>query len=258
MTLSGGPLFRVDLGSGDQRRDLAEVVFAARESLDAAGKRIALTFTATDGSGAFVRETYRVRPDNYAIDLEVELRGIPVAWRLPDYSLTVRSWPLFTEADEVADARSLRASSLVGTNFHREPAPRLVGKPKTFEGSAEYAAVQSRYFVAVIAMAQGGGRSVVSSAVRRPILAAEQAALPPGAHPQMEVADNTLVVGLPSELTPVQHFVLYVGPSEYFGLTPLKMHLDRLVDLGWTWIHPFSRAMLWLWDGVWAGHPPVP
>jgi YidC/Oxa1 family membrane protein insertase len=246
VTLSGGPLFRIDLGSGDLRRDLSNVVFAVRESLDASGGRRALTFTATDSSGAFVRQTYRTRPDSYAIDLETELRGIPTGWRLPDYSLTVRSWPLLTEADEIADARSLRATSLVGTNFHHELAPRLVGKPKQFEGSAAWAAVQSRYFVAVIATAQGSGRSVLSSAVRRDILPAEKAALPPGAHPQMEVADNTLVVGLPSELAPTQRFVLYVGPSEFFGLNPLKLNFDRLVDLGWTWIRPFSRALLWL------------
>ena len=246
VSLSGGPLFRLDLGSGEQRRDLDNVWFAVRDSLNAAGKRVALTFTATDSSGAFVRETYRVRPDNYAIDLEVELRGIPMSWRLPDYSLTVRSWPLVTEADELADARSLRATSLVGTTFHRESAPGLVKKPKTFEGSAAYAAVQSRYFVAAIAIAQGSGRNVFSSAVRREILPREQAVLPPGSHPQMEIADNALIVGLPSELTPTQRFVLYVGPSEYFGLSHYRLQLERMVDLGWTWIRPFSRAMLWL------------
>ena len=246
VVLSGGPLLSVDLGSGDSRRDLSNVIFAVSDSLDAAGRAVALTFTATDSSGAFIRQTYRSQSTGYAIDLETELRGIPMGWRLSDYSLTMRSWPLLTESDEVADARSLRATSLVGTSLHREQGGHLVGKPKTFEGNATWAAVQSRYFAAAVALAQGSGRRVVSSAIRRPILPAEQATLPPGAHPQMEVVDNALVVGMPSELTPRQRFVVYVGPSEYFGLTTLKLELNRLVDLGMTWIHPFSRALLWL------------
>jgi YidC/Oxa1 family membrane protein insertase len=245
VTLSGGPLFRVDLGSGDARRDLGGVVYAVRESLES-GRRVGLTFSATDSTGAFVRQSYRVRPDGYAIDLEVELRGIPMGWRLPDYSLTVRSWPLLTEADELADARSLRVTSLVGTTLHRDPAAGTVGKTRSYEGNAAWAAVQSRYFVAVVAATRGSGRSAQATATRRPILPAEQSALPPGAHPQMEVADNSLVVGLPSELTPTQRYVLYVGPTEYFRLAPLKLKLERLVDLGWSWIHPFSQALLWL------------
>ena len=246
VALAGGPLFGLDLGSRETRRDLSGVVYAVRESLDASGRRVGLSFVATDSSGAYVRQSFRVRPESYALDLEVELRGIPVNWRLPDYSLTVRSWPLVTEADEVADVRSLRATSLVGTSLHREHAAALVSKPKSFEGNAAWAAVQSRYFVAVAALAQNSGRGALSTAIRRPLLPVEKAALPPGAHAETEVAINTLIVGLPSELTPVQRFVVYVGPSEYFALTPLKLGLDRLVDLGWTWIHPFSRALLWL------------
>ncbi len=246
VALSGAPLLSVDLGSGDSRRDLSNVVYAVTDSTDAAGNRVVLNFTATDSTGAYLRQTYRSEPKGYAIGLETELRGIPLGWRLSDYSLTVRSWPLLTEADELADARSLRATSLVGTSLHREAGARLVGKTKPFEGNAAWAAIQSRYFVAAVALAQGSGRRTVASAIRRSTLPAEAAALPPGAHPQMEVVDNALVVGLPSELTPKQHFVVYVGPSEYFGLSPLKLGLDRLVDLGWTWIHPFSRALLWL------------
>src|SRR5258706_2050230 len=227
VALSGGPLLAMDLGSGDDRRDLSGVEYAVQESLDASGHRVSLTFTATDSSGATVRQTYRSRPDEYAIDLDVTLRGVPVAWRLADYSLTVRSWPLLTEADELADARSLRATSLVGTNLHRDHAQALVKKPHVYEGSAAWAAVQSRYFVAAVAPQHGSGRAVVSSAVKRPMLPAELAALPPGAHAEGDVTDNTLAVGLPSELEPARRFVVYVGPCEFFRLASLKLQLER-------------------------------
>ncbi len=254
VSLGGGPLFEIDLGSGDDRRDLGAVEFAARESLNASGERVALTFEAIDASGAVVRETYRVRPDTYAIDLEVEVRGVPSSWRVTDYSLAVRSWPLLTEADEVGDVRSLRATSMVGTNLHREHAGHIVGKPRVFDGSASWAAVQSRYFVAGIAVVQGAGRSVRSSAIRRPLDPREQTMLPPGTKPEMEIAENALVIGLPSELRPVQRFALYVGPSDYFQLAKLELGLERVVDLGWRWVQPASKGLLtlmrWLYGVV--------
>ena len=245
VSLAGGPLFGLDLGAGEAQRDLSGVAYVARDSVDAAGRRVALTFEARDSSGAYVRQTYRVRPDTYALDLDVEIRGVPVGWRLAEYSLTVRSWPLVTETDERADARSLRSTSMVGTSLHREHVAQLVGRPRSFDGSALWAAVQSRYFVAGVALAQGGaGRSVTSGGSRRPLDPGDQAAMPAGSPAEMEVATNTLVVGLPSELRPTQRFVLYAGPSDYFRLASLRLGIERVVDLGWAWVQPASRALL--------------
>src|SRR5947207_2481011 len=67
VALAGSPLFGLDLGAGDDRRDLTNVVYATRDSVDAAGRRVALTFEARDSSGAYVRQTYRARPDSYAM-----------------------------------------------------------------------------------------------------------------------------------------------------------------------------------------------
>jgi YidC/Oxa1 family membrane protein insertase len=245
VVLGGGPLFGLDLGSGAGRHDLGGVVFAVSESLAAGGERVALHFTAQDSGGAFVRQSYRVRPGDYALDLEVEIRGVNPSWRLDEYSLTVRSWPLFTEADELSDARSLRSTSLVGANLRREAAPGLVNRPKTFEGNAQWAAVQTRYFMNAVAVSGGTARRVVSSATRRPFTEAEQENLPPQRRQaEMEVAENSLTVALPSELAPVHRFVLYAGPCDYFRLSALGLQFEKVVDLGWGWVQPFSRALL--------------
>src|SRR2546426_2820981 len=193
VVLAGGPLFGLDLGSNGSLKPLDKLTYAVAESLDAAGETRALTFRAEDASGFHVRQTYRVRPDDYALDLEVELTGIPDAWRVPDYSLTTRSWPLLTEADLLADARALRATSMVGTNLHREHAGGLVRGPKSFDGSAAWAAVQTRYFIAAVAVAQGPSRGVISTAYRRPLTTQELKELPAGTRPEQEVVTNSLV-----------------------------------------------------------------
>ena len=232
VVLGGGPLFTIE--------SLATLDYAVAESLDASGQKRALIFTADHPTGLHVRQVYRVRPDTYALDLSVELRGVPADWRASDYTLTARSWPAVTEADTVADGRALRASSLVGTSLRREGVGGLLKSEKRFEGSAAWAAVKSRYFINAVVVEAGPARAVVSSAQRN------VSSVGSGRPAEHEILSNSLVMGLPSESNPVHRFVLYVGPSEYFLLSDVGHQLQRAVDLGWQWVLPFSRALLQL------------
>uniref|UniRef100_A0A832IBR3 Membrane protein insertase YidC n=1 Tax=Eiseniibacteriota bacterium TaxID=2212470 RepID=A0A832IBR3_UNCEI len=252
VVLAGGPAFGLDLGSAGSRRALDGLVYAVEESLDAAGAARALTFTYADSAGLFVRQTYRVRAGDYALDYAVEIRGVPDAWRVSDYSLITRSWPLVTEADLPADQRQLRATSLVGKNIHREHPGGLQKGPRSFDGNAVWAGVQTRYFLSAVAAVQAVPRGVVSSAELRPLSADEQRALGPGARPMQDVAVNAFVSGLPSASLPVHRYLLYVGPTEYKRLGALGVGFERAVDFGWSWIVPFSRALLQLLEWMYA------
>jgi YidC/Oxa1 family membrane protein insertase len=244
VVLAGGPAFSLDLGSGTSRMPLDDLAYAVAESLDAAGDVRQLTFTAQDSSGMRIRQTWRVRPDTYALDLEVEIHRVPLAWRLADYSLIARSWPLFNEADGIADARGLNATSLVGTNLHREKPGGLRKGTKRFEGSAVWAAVQTRYFMGAVAAVHASAHATEARAAVRPLTPEQRALLGPNAPPEQDMAVSTLVVGLPGETDPVNRFLVYFGPNEYFRVAKLGVQLERVVDLGWSWISPFSRVLL--------------
>lgn len=250
VVLSGGPSFGLDLGSGASLMPLDDLVYSVAESLDAAGATRGLTFTARDSSGVTIRQSWRVRPDTYALDLEVELRNVPLSWRLADYSLTTRSWPLFNEADLTADTRGLKSTSLVGTNIHREGPGGLRKGPKRFEGGAAWAAVQTRYFMGAVVATQATTHAAEARAALRALTPEQRAFLPPNAPAEQEVAVSTLVVGLPGETNPVNRFLVYFGPNDYFRVARLGVHLERIVDLGFSWISPFSkvllRVMVWL------------
>ena len=123
-----------------------------------------------------------MRPDTYALDLEVETRGIPDSWRLSDYSLTMRNWPAFTETDRKTDERHVRVSSLVGRNLHRDHSQGLVKGPKSYEGTVEWAAVQSRYFLCATAVEQAIPRGAAGRGEELPLTDAET----PPARPQRE------------------------------------------------------------------------
>jgi YidC/Oxa1 family membrane protein insertase len=202
VVLAGGPLFGMDLGSGAGLRSLADLVYAVEESTGASGETRALTFTAGDSAGLVIRQTWRVRPDTYALDLEVETRGIPDAWRLNDYSLTMRTWPAFTETDRKTDLNDVRVTSLVGRNLHRDPPQSLVKGPKSYEGMVEWAAVQSRYFLCATVVEQAIPRGATGRGEEQPLGDAEIRLLAPNEKPGRAAGIASLIVGLPSSTRP--------------------------------------------------------
>jgi YidC/Oxa1 family membrane protein insertase len=250
VVLAGGPSFQVDLGAAESLRPLGDLVYQVAESRDPSGQVQRLTFTARDSSGMYVRQTWQVRPDNYAFDLEVEIRDVPNAWRLSTYSLTCRSWPLLNESDPKGEENSLRAASLVGTSLHREAGGALRKGPKRFDGNVQWASVQTRYFMGGVGVVRGAAQAVIGTGATRALTPEQLRRLPPDTRPEQEVLDQTLVMGLPGETNPVNRFVVYFGPTEHFRLAKLGVGFDRVVDLGWAWLHPFSELLLRVLTGL--------
>ncbi|HVP15472.1 MAG TPA: membrane protein insertase YidC [Terriglobales bacterium] len=250
VVLAGGPLFGVDLGSGTATRSLAQAVYAVSESTDARGATRGITFTLRDSSGLLIRQTWRIVPETYALQLEVETRGIPESWRLSDYSLVMQSWPPFTETDRRTDTRYTRASSLIGSNLHHDTPPSLIKTPRSYEGAVEWAGVQSRYFICATAVERAVPRGVQERAEERPVAGAALRALAPNERPVVPVAVSSLVAALPPADRPVDRYLVYVGPDDLRILSRLGHGLARAVDLGWTWMRPISELLLRLLDWI--------
>ena len=250
VSLAGEPAFALDLGEGTAFRSLAATPFAVAESTTAAGTVGAVTFTARDSSGLEVRQTWRVDPASYRLDLEVAVAGAPADIR--DWSLTTRSWALVNDANVDQEARSVRAIGLLGKNLHRDGAQGLVGKPERLrEGAAHWAGVQTHYFLGLVAPVGAEGRAVVSRGGSHIVTADEIARLPNGAKPSQPVAEGTLI--MPAPASGAQRFAVYFGPSDYFSLAKLSgagkpgsLQLERAVDLGANWLLPFSYPLLQL------------
>jgi hypothetical protein len=196
--LLGQPAFGLDMGPAANPTSFAGLAYDVAESTDASGAVRGLTFTGRDSSGMVIRQTWRVRPETYALDLEVAMQDVPDRWRLSEYRLTARSWPLMTDANLVQEQRSLRGVSLVGTNLHRDMASGLAGKaPKAHDGAARYAGVQTHYFMGIVASLGGAGRGAITSGEQRTLTADERRLGPPDATPSQAVAVGTLVMPVP-------------------------------------------------------------
>ncbi len=259
VNLAGEPAFGLDLGQGETLRSLADVPFVVAESLDAAGVARGLTFTWQDSAGALVRQTFRVRPDTYLLDYTVEMKDLPPDWRVREYSLTTRSWPLMTESSPQLDQHAVRAISLVGTSLHRDQAAGNQGKTKLHEGVAHWAGVQTHYFLGVVAALNGEGRAATGRGEKRALTAEQSKHLPNGTKPDQEVAIGTLVMPLPIAADRKQQLAVYFGPGDYFALAKLSdglgkdVRLERAVDMGWGWLVPVSKLLLKLLNMIDAG-----
>lgn len=245
VTLAGGPSFALDLGSGTALTSLASTTFAVDESIDATGAIRRLDFTARDSAGGVIRETWRVHPDTYALDLDVAMEGRPAGVRAEDYTLAVQSWPPFTEANHKSDEALLRATTLVGTSYHRAGARDLArGRSNIVEGNARWAAVQSRYFIGAIGVRQATARGTGSSGFERPLAPALRPLLGANERPVDNVAVSKVIAAVPGTGQPVHRYVVYFGPTDYGRLESLGVALERAVDLGWAWLRPISHVLL--------------
>jgi YidC/Oxa1 family membrane protein insertase len=64
---------------------------------------------------------------------------------------------------------------------------------------------------------------------------------------------NQLVMALPGESSPVNRFVVYLGPSDYAMLSKIgEAQLARAQDLGWGWLLPINHLMLGVLDWLFA------
>jgi YidC/Oxa1 family membrane protein insertase len=248
--LAGSPTFAFDLGSSSAPRSLAATAFAVAESTGASGNVVAVTFTAHDSAGMEVRETWHTRADSYLLDLDVAVAGAPS--NVQEWALTTRSWPLLSEANPDQEMRLVRASGLLGKDLHRDGAQGLIGRDeKRRDGAAMWAGVQSHYFMGLVAPVGAQGRATVSRGAAHTLTPEELVRLPKGVKNPQPIAEAALVMSVPS--TGAQRFAVYFGPADYFSIAKLSgagrpgsLQLEKAVDLGATWLLPFSYPLLQL------------
>src|SRR5262249_21784632 len=109
----------------------------------------------------------------------------------------------------------------------------------------------SHYFLAIVAPVGTQGRATESRGSARMLAPDELVRLPKGIKNPQPIAEGTLVTSVPSAGS--QRFAVYFGPADYFSIAKLSgagkpgsLQLEKAVDLGATWLLPFSYPLLQL------------
>lgn len=217
-------------------------------SCDAEGLRLdgeqsegSLVFAARHESGQELREVYRFSNQSYSfgIDLQVlDASGSPVG--LPDRATYAWLPGLeITEANVDADVAYMGALALLPGGIFRANLSHFKKSPELQRrGAAAWAGLRNKYFLlGLVPRAQPTAEVGFSGSVER-----GQISMLMGLGP---VAGFAAPAAAPAAGFHPGDVEVYLGPMDLETLAAYHAGLEQAVDLGWRWIHPLSRAVLW-------------
>ncbi|MBN1504676.1 MAG: membrane protein insertase YidC, partial [Candidatus Eisenbacteria bacterium] len=218
------------LSSGRGRIDLAGVDFAVTDSVDEATGRISkLRFEATDQSGASVAKTFTFKEKSYTIGLDIELRGAPSQMEQADCLIGWTGGIPLTDANVKEELRNVATVSLLGTEMFRDDLNSFKKTAlKEHTGNVKWTGVKTRYFIAAFIPLEGSVSKVLSFG-----------------DPGKDFSGSQIVIPVSGGGITRTSVTLYLGPIDLWQLKDLKVGLERVVNLGWSWIRPISQLVLW-------------
>src|SRR5262245_23298125 len=236
--LDGSPSGTLDLGDDRTKTLLANAIYEESESTDAQGNVLRVRFQAVDTSGLRVTQIYSLDPKRYLIGLDVRMEGA-LARGYSQYNVRLQSWPLVTERNVQEDLNNLQTVSRVGKDIFRHHFKDLKKQARMHAGAVSWTAVRSKYFS--LAVVPDGASAQEARSGLADQVTPDSGRGPPEAR-AARVA-TALMLPIPATGT-FQRLLIYAGPNDYWSLDKIGYHLEDLVDLGWRWLLPFSRAIL--------------
>jgi YidC/Oxa1 family membrane protein insertase len=211
-----------------------------------------INFLLTTQSGIQIAKRYNFYIGRYDFELEFEIfasgqsESVSTGLELGrKYLLSWGSGLNSTEKNRTEDLSYFAAYSMMGTELSEvkkfnQPKGAEVGVlQEAASGETRWVATRSKYFVsAIVPLSKKGMGFSVSGKRSFTGMGKEQ------------IEDKRIGVFLEMPLersvTLKDKFMVYVGPIDYLVLKGYKMDLDRMVNLGWKIIRPFSIAVMWL------------
>jgi YidC/Oxa1 family membrane protein insertase len=208
----GDAIFNGSTVTVNPSRDKTEIVFRA----------------AQNGNGVIERY-YRFYPDRYDFDAGVrfETSAFPsvagVSWGMGP---GLRS----TEANVQDDQQNFKASIKLGEDIHRlKPGNFGEENKRDFSGTLSWAALQTKYFTAVMIPPEPSRATVTISGNKPDYRVSTRITLP--AVERQGRVDNSIRV--------------YMGPLDYKILGAMDVGLEKNIEMGWKLIRPVSWVVLW-------------
>ncbi|MCA9755729.1 MAG: membrane protein insertase YidC [Candidatus Eisenbacteria bacterium] len=205
--------------------DISRATFQSKVTTGPDGERVQLTARANNGLQCDL--IYSFSESEYLTNLDILIDG--ASNRRGDGELQIifpHTLPKLEKLEKFDDAAMASVVSIGGKKIREGARRKKDGWSKTEAGTIDWMAIRSKYFIS--ALIPDGA---VTGEVRFSKAAED---------------DIKTELSLPLATTgPTRYsFRLYSGPMELERLTALGSGLDRAVDLGWTWIRPFSRLLL--------------
>tara|TARA_B100001250_G_scaffold413944_1_gene449895 strand:- start:9420 stop:11090 length:1671 start_codon:yes stop_codon:yes gene_type:complete len=176
--------------------------------------------------GVFIRKSLTFFPDSYRVLCAIDASSVPVGVLSDEAGFGWVGGLSPTEANVEDDQVYFNAYAYLGGE--QEKLKVKEGKPetKTFNGYVDWTAIRTKYFVvAILPEDPMSIRGVVISGLKN--------------------ASETYQTILNFNTYKESVFELYVGPLEYTRINNLGKDLESIMDFGWAFIRPISKAILY-------------
>lgn len=179
----------------------------------------------TNINGTPVNKTLTIYPDDYSIDIDVDLRSTRNMISQNVYTFSWNGGLPTTEKNVKDDRYYSQGSVHMGGEIHT---PKLSAKKEKKEhhiGSADWAAVRSKYFISALIPSVKTEGSVIGGKII-------------DEHPVYNI-------GLISSADLNNRFTLYLGPLQKQRIEALGVGLEKTMNFGYWIIRPISKGVLW-------------
>ena len=190
----------------------------------ALNKKETLTYLFEFSPGKQIRRVLTFDPDSYIIDIDVRCDGLQDVVS-GDLEIGWYGGLASTEKNIKDDHVYFKSYVFQGGEIENLKLKPGETESKLFNGSAEWGAIRTKYFVSALIPRD-------LSSVRRASLTAK--------YDSLETYDVSFFV----DITNVPVFSLYLGPLEYEKIKSLGVGLDQVMDFGWAFIRPISKGVL--------------
>lgn len=204
-----------------------------------------IDFLLATQSGIQIEKRYNFYNGRYDFELEFDILGSSQLELGRNYLISWASGLNSTEKNRTEDLSYFGAYSLMGTElseikkFEQPKGAEMGTLKESGSGETKWVATRSKYFVAAIVPLSKKGIGFSASGTRSFTTKGQE---------RIEFRRIGVFLEMPLEqqVTFKDKYMVYVGPIDYHQLKSYQMDLDRMVNLGWKIIRPFSIAFLWL------------
>jgi YidC/Oxa1 family membrane protein insertase len=204
-----------------------------------------VSFTLTTASGIQIAKRYQFFNGRYDFELELEIVGLDRFDLGRKYLCGWSPGLNPTEENRGEDLGYFSAYSLMGTEmsemkkFTKSEGVEIESMHEAGSGATRWVATRTKYFMAALVPLSREGIGFSASGTRSFSFSGSE---------EIENKRIGISVEMPLESGTQLNdkFMVYVGPIDYQVLKGYRVGLDRIVNLGWKIIRPFSIAIMWL------------
>ena len=191
------------------------------------------------GSGLAVTRSYILYSDKYTIELGLSVES-KTDFLGRKYFLTWNSGLPTTEKNLGEDLSYFATYAYLGGELLENKGPKNDSlQESSRSGKTVWVASRSKYFVASLISPDSSASGFSTTGRNFYILQNGQKVL----------AGKRLTVSLekevPNQLSFTHHFLIHIGPMDYWALRKYGLDLENMVNLGWVLFKPFAIGILW-------------